>query len=108
MDYVKDRSLILGLIEITKQVETLLFLQKTLRTETSFSVRSESSSRWKPYSNKEKSKNRNLILSLIKIIDQVETLLLLQRTLKTETPFSVRSKLLSRWKPYYSYKKHQG
>ena len=89
MDYVKDRSLILGLIEITKQVETLLFLQKTLRTETSFSVRSESSSRWKPYSNKEKSKDRDLILSLIKIVDQVETLLLLQRTLRTETPFLV-------------------
>ena len=74
MDYVKDGNLILGSIEIVEQVEILLFLQKTLRTETSFSVRSKSSSGWKPYSNKENSKDRNIILGSIKIADQVETL----------------------------------
>ena len=49
-------------------------LKKILRTETSFSVRSISPSRWKPYAKK--------------------------KILRTETSFSVRSISLSRWKPY--------
>ena len=51
---VKDRNLILGSIKITKQVETLLFLQKN-------------------------SKDRILILDSIKIAEQVETLSFLQK-----------------------------
>ena len=54
--------------------ENLILIKKSLRIETSFSVRSKSSNGWKPYSNKEKSKDRNIILSSIKIIDQVKTL----------------------------------
>ena len=45
-NYSKDRSLLLGLILITEQVETLC--QIIPRTETYFSVRFSSSSRWKP------------------------------------------------------------
>ena len=50
MDYVKDKNLILGLINITKQVETLFL--------------------WK------NPKDRNLILDSINITEQVETLFL--------------------------------
>ena len=53
----------------------------------------------------ENSKDKNLILSLIKVAEQVETLSFLQKTLRTETLFSVWSKSSSRWKTYRSYKK---
>ena len=73
----KDKSLILGLIKIAEQVETLS-LQKN-------------------------SKVKSLILGLIKIAEQVETLSL-QKILRTEASSSVRSKSPSKWKPY-RYKK---
>ena len=86
-----DRSLLLGLIVITEQVETLYYI---LRIEVCSSIRLLSPSRWKPYitSYGEKPdsrfnyyhqsgenltlypKDRNLILDSIIIIDQVKIL----------------------------------
>ena len=47
--------------------------KKNLRTEASFSVQSISLSRWKLYA-KKNLKDENLILDLINITEQVETL----------------------------------
>ena len=79
-----------------EEAEEIQAVSEFLRTEACFSVRSLSLGRWKPYS--KISKDRSLLLGLIPITEQMETLF--EKSLRTEACFLVLSLSSSGWKPY--------